>query len=191
MPVEIPLPVTYNPYKHHFRFLQNSINKWRTLPWQTVEQELLSIGSNLIDFYLGALTVEEVVHETITFFKASGIANRDEFMQWLHPHQWKKIVLSDGSEWLIKAGNEKERYVHIHPAKYSAHTIRVRAVTLKTVLALEVERIQIQEIPQQNLEAVNHIRKKLLDLSPVKSLRKSESGILRLWHIFQAPNNYP
>lgn len=191
MSVEIPLPVTYNPYKHHFRFLLAAVKEWRMNPWQKAETDFLSIGSNLIDFYLGTLSVEEVVDETIEIFKALGIDNRTGFMQWLDPPRWKKIILSDGSEWLIKAGNDAERYIHIHPAKYSPHTIRVRAVTLKTVLALEIERIKMQETAQQNLEPVNRIRYQILGLSPVKSLRKSESGILRLWNIFQANTNYP
>ena len=189
MPDEIPLPLTYNPYKHHFGFLLKAIEKWGEMPWEEVEPALLCIGSNLIDFYLGELSVEEVSKQTIDFFANRKITERAEFLRWLNPPHWKKIELSDGSEWLIKQGNDMQRYIHIHPAKLSLHTIRVRAVTLKTVLALEIKQVKLNAVTRENLESVNQIRKEYLNLSPIKSLRKNESGILRLWKLFRAASH--
>jgi len=190
MTVEIPVPLTYNPYKHHFRFLLAAVEEWRKIPWEKVIPELMQIGNNLIDFYLGELAVKEVANQTIAYFSAMGIRNQSEFLEWLDPPHWKKISLSDESQWLIKQGNDIERYIHIHPAKFSSHTIRVRAITLKTVLALEVRQIKLQPLARQNLEIVNLIRIELLGLSPIKSLRKNESGILRLWQLFQNSASY-
>ncbi len=185
MPVEIPIPVTYNPYKHHYKFLLEAVKDWSRMSWEEIAPNMLLIGNNLIDFYLGELTVKEVANQTIAYFERAGIKGKSEFLEWLDPPHWKKIVLSDASEWLIKQGNDEKRFIHIHPAKFSPHTIRVRAVTLKTVLALEIEQIKIQAVATQNLVHVNRVRSEFLNLSPVKSLRKNESGILRLWQIFQ------
>ena len=83
------------------------------------------------------------------------------------------------------AGITPERYVHIHPAKYSRHTIRVKANTLKTVLALKYASIKLMDKPNYNLQEVNRIRVELLGFSPIKSIRKGDSEILRLWELFQ------
>ncbi|WP_340112777.1 hypothetical protein [Maribellus mangrovi] len=188
MPVEIPAPITFNSYKHHFRFLLSELDDWRQMEWSSVNAQLLSIGNNLLDFYLGDLDVDEIVYETLQYFNCEGIDEYAEFLEWLNPPKWKKITLSDHSEWLIKKGDDPERYTHIHPAKYSTHTIRVRATTLKTVLALESLALRIDPVSVNNLNVINRVRKNYLKLSPIKSLRKGESGILRLWELFQ---NYP
>ncbi|WP_167619239.1 hypothetical protein [Maribellus sediminis] len=185
MPVEIPVPITFNPYKHHFRFLLNELDVWRKQPISEDKESLLKIGKNLVDFYTGSLPVETIVAETLDYFRKRQLLSYDAFLGWLNPPHWKKIVLSDQSEWLIKQGDNPERFIHIHPAKYSKHSIRVRASTLKTVLALEILSVRQHPVAAKNLEAVNTARMDLLGLSPIKSLHKSESGIMRLWELFQ------
>ena len=54
---KIPVPLTFNAHKHHFRFLLHQIEIWKNLEWKQVEPELLGIGENLIDFYTGELTI--------------------------------------------------------------------------------------------------------------------------------------
>ncbi|MEN8116371.1 MAG: hypothetical protein ABFS16_05300 [Bacteroidota bacterium] len=184
MSVKIPAPITFNPHKHHFHFLLSEIERWKHMNWELVEQELLTIGTNLIDFYLGNLDVQQICNETITFFEQTDLLDKEIFKYWLDAPNYKKIRLSDSSEWLIKEGNNHERYIHIHPAKFSAHTIRVRATTLKTVIALTVHSIQIKKGLKTNLQAVNRIRRNRLGLSPIKSLHPG-TGILRLWELFE------
>uniref|UniRef100_UPI00321641D5 hypothetical protein n=1 Tax=uncultured Draconibacterium sp. TaxID=1573823 RepID=UPI00321641D5 len=185
MPVEIPVPITFNPQKHHFRFLLHEIEYWKSLELSEIKEELLLIGTNLIDFYTGTLSVQQVCDECIRYFKKNKISNRKQFLQWLNNAVYKKITLSDQSEWLIKSGNSAKYFIHIHPAKYSKHTIRVRATTLKTVIALLINSVSIQTATSKNLTAINSVRNKLLGLSPIKSARESNSGILRLWRLFE------
>nr|WP_319512488.1 hypothetical protein [uncultured Draconibacterium sp.] len=184
MPPEIPLPIQYNPYKHHFRFLLNELTEWQNSDWKIAEKAMLSIGNNLFDFYLGKLTPEQVSMACLNYFETKNITTKTGFNNWLGDSDWKKIVLTDQSEWLIKKGNLAERYIHIHPAKYSKHTIRVRATTLKTVLTLCVNKIPIRDDASQNLQTVNKQRSLFLQLSPIKSLNEKDSGILKLWQIF-------
>jgi len=181
MKSEIPLPIMFSPVKHHLIFIRDEIQQWKSAPWQDTKAYLLQIGNNLIDFYTGKLTVEQICTETLAFFENNEILEKNAFLDWLQAPNWKKILLSDGSEWLIKAGNDGKRYIHIHPAKFSLHTIRVRATTLKTVIALLVNGISPNILPKFRLEKVNYIRKTQLNLSPIKSLHTSESGIMRLW----------
>ena len=185
MPVEIPVPIMFSPYKHHFRFLLSELKTWQSMSQEEVRESLLKIGNNLIDFYTGSLPVEAIIAETLQYFTERKLLPESDFLEWLNPPHWKKIILSDDSEWLIKQGENAERYLHIHPAKYSKHSIRVRASTLKTVLALEISATRMSSVQAKNLEAVNTARKELFGLSPIKALHGDESGIMRLWHLFQ------
>ncbi|KJF43425.1 hypothetical protein [Draconibacterium sediminis] len=184
MPPEIPLPIQYNPYKHHFRFLLSEIKEWRTSDWNVTEKAMLSIGSNLFDFYLGELTPGQVCNASLNYFVTKNIITQTDFNNWLRNAEWKKITLPDESKWLIKRGDQPDRYVHIHPAKFSTHTIRVRATTLKTVLTLCVHKIPFSDDAEQNLQSVNKQRISYLQLSPIKSLEEEDSGILKLWQLF-------
>lgn len=183
MQAEIPLPVTFNPYKHHFRFLLDEVKCWNT-PEQ-INEKLLPIGNNLTDFYLGELSVSTICNECKAYFEKQKIGEQSTFSKWMGKSAWKKISLSDDSDWLIKMGDQKERYIHLHPAKFSKHTIRVRATTLKTVLALVATSTAKSESAGTNLLAVNKVRTQILGLSPVKSLHAANSGILRLWNLFE------
>jgi len=180
---KIPVPITFNIHKHHFRFLLQRIGVWKTLEWENVEPELLLIGENLLDFYTGDLTVDEICNQCIHFFRIRNISNRDSFLNWLHPYEYRKIKLDDTSEWVVKEGNDSERYIHIHPAKNSPHTIRVRAATLKTVITLMINTAEISAQMTENVITVNQIRTRYLQLSPVKSLQRGK-GILQLWELF-------
>ena len=180
---KIPVPITFNPHKHHLEFLKEKINNWKSLNWESVEKEILCIGNNLVDFYLGSLQVEEICNECINYFRNEKITEKECLLFWLKPLKHKKIQLSDKSFWLIKEGIDGDRFIHIHPAKYSPSTIRVRAITLKTVIALKVHSISIDNGIKANLQNVNRVRTEFLKLSPIKSLQP-EKGILHLWELF-------
>lgn len=180
---KIPVPVTFNTYKHHFRFLLHQIEIWKNIEWNLADPELSSIGENLLDFYTGDLSVENICAECILFLKNKNINDRIAFSKWLYPLEYQKIKISDSSEWIIKEGKDSVRYLHIHPAKQSLHTIRVRAATLKTVLVMMIKCGNISTEMNENLQTVNNIRTKYLQLSPVKSLQRGK-GILKLWELF-------
>ncbi|QIA08624.1 hypothetical protein [Draconibacterium halophilum] len=184
MPIEIPIPIQYNPYKHHFRFLLTELVTWQKTDWMETKKAMLSIGNNLFDFYLGHLTPEQVCQASINYLKSINIFTETDFSKWFNNSGWKKITLPDESEWLVKKGNNANRYIHIHPAKFSKHTIRVRATTLKTVLTLCVHKIDIKNNAKLDLQAVNQQRVTFLKLSPIKSFDEEESAILQLWQLF-------
>ncbi len=177
----IPVPVTFNPYKHHFRFLTRKVAHWKTQDWQTVKSEISFMGNNLLDFYLGTLPVATICRECIRFFEEKRIPAKSQFLEWLNHMEFKKIQLSDKSVWIVKKGVDPERYIHIHPAKNSLHSVRVRATTLKTVVALQV----LAGPKHITLEEVNRIRIEYLNLSPVKSIHP-EKGIYKLWKYFNS-----
>ncbi|MEE4286900.1 MAG: hypothetical protein V2I31_12160 [Mariniphaga sp.] len=182
---EIPLPVTFNPHKHHFDFLKKQIRRWQNRPWTEVEKDLLLIGNNLIDLYCGKLSVKEIGRQCLYFSRKEGLTSAEKLKNWLGQKEFRKIKLSDNSEWVIKQGLDSGRFLHIHPAKYSPFTLRVRGTTLKTVVALKI----ITNTKKQNqleLELVNQVRIEKLGLSPVKDLEKGK-GISQIWLLFNSP----
>ena len=177
------IPVTFNTYKHHFLFLTEKIENWKNAEWDQTSNELLSIGENLADLYTGNLSVDNIFGESYAFFNNKNISNNNDFLKWLAPLEYRKIILSDSSEWIIKKGNDEKKYIHIHPGKKSPHTIRVRASTLKTVLTLMIITDNMPEQLNECLLTVNHIRTQYLRFSPVKSLHRGK-GIYQLWELF-------
>lgn len=185
---KIPVPILFNPYKHHFTFLVQQIPVWQNKEWESIQKDLQKIGKNLIDFYIGKLSVEQICRECVELIEKLKIRDKEDFSNWLAPDEYRKIELSDKSLWVIKESTNSKRYIHIHPAKKSPFTIRVKASTLKTALALSINSIPMQTLVNKNLDQVNDIRKRFLQLSPVKNLHK-EKGILPLWNTFI--KNYP
>lgn len=178
----IGYPVTFNPFKHHFGFLKAQTDKWKKQYWEVVKNDLNLIGNNMIDLYCGNLKVEEIIEACFNFAMKKNITDAGSLQEWLFPKEFKKIKLSDHSEWVVRQGLNSANFLHIHPAKYSPSTIRIRASVLKTVLALKILEVR----PENNnlpLQLVNRIRKEKLGLSPVKSITKGK-GIDRIWSIF-------
>jgi hypothetical protein len=177
------LPVAFNPYKHHLNFLKLEIKKWKGKKWSEIEQELLCIGNNLIDLYYGKLSVKMIIKEVFVFAQENGLLSPVNLENWLYPHTYRKIKLSDSSEWIIKQSFDASRYLHIHPAKYSPYSFRVRATTLKTVAAFML--LNDNQNADFSLKVINTIRTEKLGLSPIKSLEKGK-GISRVWEFFNS-----
>lgn len=178
---EIPFPITFNTYKHHLLFLYEQHKQWKNMEWKQIEKETQAIGDNLLDLYIGNLDVNNICTECLEFLNEKRIIQRKNFSNWLIPEDYRKIILSDTSEWIIKQGNDISRYIHIHPAKKSPYTFRVRANTLKTLLAILY--FDNSELNKIDLQFVNYIRTRYLNISPIKSLQK-DKGILRFYSLF-------
>jgi hypothetical protein len=176
-------PVTFNPVKHHLGYIMQQIKEWQKMEWPAIERELLLMGNNMLDLYYGSLSVSDILQECNHIFYTKRIINSLQLSEWLSPYEYRKITLSDSSVWVVKKGTDNERFIHIHPAKYSPFSIRARATTLKTVAALKTEATGIKKDSIFNINTVNQIRTGHLNLSPVKTLVKNK-GIARLWTIF-------
>jgi hypothetical protein len=133
---------------------------------------------------VGKLSAETIKNECLKILQSEDLYEYEKYLSWIKINEYQKIKLSDRSEWILKKGNKLSKYIHIHPAKYSAETIRVRSTTLKTVIALQVSGKKTHKNMKQNLENVNKIRNEYLSLSPIKSL-SPEKGIYKLWKIFE------
>ncbi len=172
-------PILLNCWKHHKRFIQMQINELVTYREEIITllpKFLIKIGSSQIDLYTGAISPSEIANFIIFGLKQLGIEGRQEYIKWLAQNNegYKIIELVDSSRWTLLCGCDKNRYIHIHPCRYSSHSLRIRALTLKTAISTLIW-AQINQLSPFNISVVNYVRQKILEVPPLKSMLSSGS----------------
>jgi hypothetical protein len=125
--VNIPLPIRFNPLKHHRNFLLRLLN---TDSPEMIINLLDPVCNNYIDLYTGSLTFQEITLQVIDLLKSMGVIDPKEFVHWVNGNRgYRKLTLIDGSEWIVRTGNESERFVHLHPSRTGPFTIRFKGST--------------------------------------------------------------
>lgn len=181
----IPEPIIFNCWKHHFSFILKQIRKARHDKDQELLQSgLVKIGTSQIDFYIGELEPEDITRQVLQKLNKTNLINTDSYLQWIHenPDLYQKIQISDGSWWTMKEGNLYGRYIHIHPGRYSPNTIRVKAPVLKTVITMMFLAPKISEL-RPNVKIINKARTEMLKLPPIKAVIK-DSDFLNVFNLF-------
>jgi len=178
---DIPTPILLNCWKHHLEFLRIKIGQCSNL--QEIAEDIKSLGENSIDLYLGQLTPKEISDEVIALLLNNQILAEEQFKVWLResPKIFRELDLSDGSRWTILPGTKPNRYVHIHPSRYSLNTLRIKAQSIKTAVGLVVmhPKKSFSQIP---LKSINDIRQNMLGLSPIKNA-KASVGIKKVYQL--------
>ncbi|MEN9610411.1 MAG: hypothetical protein RLZZ628_1225 [Bacteroidota bacterium] len=169
-------PFIFNRFKHHLGAVRAALRE--ETPAQ-IENNLKQIGDSVMDLYTGDLSAEQLFEAIANQLMALNIYESTLYESFLKANDnYYKLTVSDGSEWILLMGNDLKHFVHIHPARYADHSIRVKASNWKTVILAKVR-------PDANttidLQAMNQIRKKLA-LSPLKSIA-SASALMRLWEL--------
>ncbi len=167
----IPVPLLFNVWKHHLSFLAEQARKTEGNDLTTLADSLKQLGNNQLDLYLGTLSPEEVGKEIFDKLSEKNVIQYDAYRQWLSQSakQYQVISLSDGSEWTLRQSLETERYVHLHPARYAPHTVRVRAITLKTAMLTFAFALRTNR--KVNGADINLIRQEYLQVSPITQLQ--------------------
>jgi hypothetical protein len=181
----IPLPINLNCWKHHAGFIKKQIKSVKEIKdLDQLKVSLLKIGESQMDLYFGNYSPEEISEQILGAIERKKIFTSEQYKDWLikDGKDYQLLKLKDKSVWTLRRGDDISRYVHIHPGRYSPHTARVKATTLKTaifVLCYE----KIGEIKTIETQIVNQIRKKHLDEPPLKSI-SAASGLGRLIDLF-------
>ena len=172
-------PVQFNCWKHHAGFLKAKITEYHeagNFDFSSFRNNLMRIGDSLMDLYLGKLSPNEITGTIINIFQKKNITNRDDFIFWLkeNGNDYRVIEIDDQSKWTVLLGEQMERYIHIHPSRYSYYTTRIRAITLKSAILFLIlcrENCKIED----NLLFLNKIRKDYLNQPPLKSISKKSA----------------
>jgi hypothetical protein len=182
----ISSPFNLNCWKHHAGFIAKQIKKNKNEEeLKNISSLLLKLGESRMDLYLGKLEPFELTEFIRKFLKKHKVFEYESYKKWLFSEgkEYRLITLPDKSTWTLRMGNQKENYIHIHPGRYSANTIRVRALTLKTAICV-LAIANIYKISTFELKLINDVRKKFLKAAPVKSIT-SNSGLGRLLTILK------
>ncbi|MGD8305690.1 MAG: hypothetical protein PVF17_03470, partial [Ignavibacteria bacterium] len=81
----IPVPVTFNCWKHHAKYLiaNAKILNGRNIPDQELKKILLQIGSSQMDIYLGDISPQIIGEEIIDKLKNDGLYFIEDYKSWL------------------------------------------------------------------------------------------------------------
>ncbi len=166
---EILLPFKFNACKHHWLFFIEFV---RNSDDNQVINLLESWCNNYIDFYTGNLTPERICDELANILKLNNCFNSNDFNNSLKQNNgYKRITISDQSQWILRKSDDPVRYIHLHPSRTGANTVRFKGSTLKTALA--VAQLLAETHGELNLDIINKARIKT-GLSPVKNVQKSK-----------------
>lgn len=179
---DIPLPVRFNPFKHHRNFILSILEGASP---DVIIGLLDPVCNNYIDIYTGTMTPEDICNAVIDFLKSNQVFHSDDFTRWVaSKNGYRQIQLEDRSEWVVRKGIEDERYIHIHPTRTGPFTFRFKGSTLKTIYLLKTIISGSRET--LSLEKVNLTRIQI-GLPPVKKLDRSK-GILKCYEKFFYPD---
>lgn len=187
-PSLIPKPLSVNLWKHHAGFVLHKISNIRdrserTFKWLT--SVLVKIGQSRMDFYIGSLKPSEISAQFMSFVEEKQLHNLEKYSEWLKEEgkDYRTMELSDGSIWVLRASDDAERFIHLHPAKNSPWATRVKGNTLKTcILVLAMEKIHKKD--HSSVSSINSMRKKYAKLSPIKEFDK-DRGLDSFLHLMK------
>ncbi len=181
----IQLPLAFNCWKHHAGFIKKQIEFYRDekISVEELQKTLLVIGESLMDLYVGELSAQKICGEIVSKLKSTGVLAFKAYKKWLFEkgNEYKLVEISDNSVWALRLGKQEERYVHIHPGRYSPVTIRVKALTLKTAIAVLIINYE-KNIPLIDTLKINEVRKEILNSPPFKKV-SSNSAVIRIINI--------
>ena len=170
----IPPPILFNPLKHHLGFIKEYIadRTGKQIDKQSIVKDLKHLGGSLMDVYSGALPPKKIIQGIRSYLKAHNLNEREEFRSWSgkDPGDVKTIKLSDGSQWVLKYFENEIRYVHSFPSRYSPHSFRIKANTLKSAI-LYIMFVGKDYVTEEGL----NLARAESGLSPVKDVFDSEA----------------
>ncbi len=171
-------PVMLNGWKHHHAFLIDQLQRWAKKPEQLFPlfvAKLKMLGDSQFDIYTGNLSPEDIAGDIRETLEGFNVYERDAYWNWIErsTQLFWQVSISDGSEWTLRHCDELEDfYIHIHPARHSKHTQRMKANHLRTALATLVMANMRREKPGMAL--LNKVRQEFLGLSPVTKILAKE-----------------
>jgi hypothetical protein len=172
---DISLPFVFNPLKHHLAYIREFLSEGLSKGspgGKDLTKQIKRIGTSVMDIYTGSLTIDEICLEVLRFKKSQGLESEKDFSAWAGEKisEYCIISLSDTSQWMLKYRNDRNRYVHLFPARFSPHSFRAKANTLKSAIIYQI--ITGKDFITRN--DLNRARE-YIGLSPVKGPAEAEA----------------
>jgi hypothetical protein len=177
---EAPAPVLLNTWKHHAAALRRRIAeavREGEAGLDALAERLVVIGTELMDLYTGRLTPAEIGARVVEGLRAEGRLALPTYRAWITGSGgYGVMTFDDGTRWVLRMGDEADRYVHVHPARWAPQTCRVRANVLKTgVMVLAY--VGVHGGDPMDVKCVNAVRRDYLGLAPIGRELAGDQGI--------------
>jgi hypothetical protein len=188
---DVPPPVLLNTWKHHAAALRCRIRaavRAGTDGVRSLAGGVVVIGTELMDLYTGRLSPADIAAGLLALLRAEGRLEPEPYQAWLAGrHGYALLTLpADGSRWVLRLAEGQERYVHVHPGRYSPWSRRVRANVLKTaVVALAQAGVEGQDPLDRDL--VNRARRLFLGLPPIGRTPAEDAGLGEVIALLRQP----
>lgn len=182
----VPPPVLFNAWKHHADWVRcqivDAVSGGESSLRELAEAVIVT-GTQLMDFYTGMLDPWAIGQQVVDQLKALGKLDLDPFAAWVaETNGYRLVDLSDGSRWVLRVG-DGERYVHLHTARYSSHSVRVPGISLKTAIVANAL-AGLRGRPVADLVTVNDARGEYLRLPPIARL-SANAGLGKVMQLLQ------
>jgi hypothetical protein len=168
---EAPAPLLLNTWKHHAAALRREIRKTVLAGASALDEladHLIVIGTELMDLYTGRFIPSEIGSLVLAQLRDEDRLGLASFRSWMDASGGYGVLkfAEDESRWVLRLGDESDRYIHVHPARWAPQTCRVRANVLKTAV-LVLAHVGIHGGDVMDLKRVNAVRTEYLGLTPM------------------------
>ncbi|HEY7158819.1 MAG TPA: hypothetical protein VH575_33045 [Gemmataceae bacterium] len=168
---EAPSPVLLNTWKHHAAALRHEVRKTVQAGASALDElanHLVVIGTELMDLYMGHLSPAEIGSKVLAQLQTEDRVSLPAYRNWLSASGGYGVLTfdEDGSRWVLRMGDETDRYIHVHPARWAPRTCRVRANVLKTAVMV-LAHVGVHGGDPMELARVNAVRAAYLGLAPM------------------------
>lgn len=173
-PWEVPPPILFNPWKHHAAALRYRIGEAARVgdaALKELSSQLVVMGTELMDLYTGALSPAAIAARLVASLQADNLLQPQPYRTWVEANGGYRTLTfaEDNSCWVLRGSDEAERFVHLHPGRWTPETRRVRATVLKSAVMV-LAYCGVHGGDPLDVGLVNKVRGLYLDLSPLKEL---------------------
>jgi hypothetical protein len=185
-PLWVPPPVLFNTWKHHAGALRSRVAAAAARgPFALAElgTHLAVLGTKLMDLYTGDLSPSELA----ALLLAQIAPDREGFAASL-ADGYSVVELPDGSRWVLRLGDDPQRWAHLHPGRWSPLTVRVRANVLKTAL-LATMHAAVHGGDARDPAVIDALRREHLGLPPVGSAIDADQGLGAMLDVLAGPTS--
>jgi hypothetical protein len=186
---EAPPPVLLNTWKHHAGALRRRVRAAAAAgpaALDALAQGLVVTGTALMDLYLGELSPRAIGEGVLALLRRDGRLALAEYRAWVEEGGGYRTVTlpEDGSQWVLRLGDEAGRHVHVHPARWAPNTCRVKANVLKTAV-MAVAYTALHGGDPLDVALVNRVRRDYLGLAPLGRDLAGDEGIGQVVHLLR------
>jgi hypothetical protein len=190
-PWELPPPILFNTWKHHAGALRQRLADTRATgaaALGVLPEQLLVMGTELMDLYTGTLTPAEIGARVREALRTEDRLTWAQYHPWIEQNGGYRMLTfpEDQSQWVLRAGAEDDRYVHLHPGRWTPETRRVRANVLKTAIMV-LAHTAVHGGDPRDVAVINKVRQQYLGLAPIRELL-GDQGLGVILDLFGRPD---